>query len=256
MGSKLLILRILFVSRSCQSDFELQIFQLRGENAVSLSRLEEVIARMQKDRTYNTGQVRAEVCDAAVSTADDPIFKTSRTVSIQTDRETFIKSTEVSGGGASPTQNIPKKLNLDTIEQNLKSAAGPSAPPPPPPPPPLLPGLSGPPPPPPPPPPLPGNMGAPPPPPPPPLPGGGPPPPPPPPPPPGLPGAGPPPPPPPPGCGPPPPPPMGGFSLGQKVDKGPRKPAVEPTCPMKPLYWNRIQIQDNKYVTSTNVHSH
>lgn len=36
---------------------------------------------------------------------------------------------------------------------------------------------------------------------------------------------------------------MGSF--GQKVEKAPRKPAIEPACPMKPLYWNRIQIQDN-----------
>ncbi|XP_045917877.1 formin-1-like isoform X3 [Micropterus dolomieu] len=227
------------------SDFELQIFQLRGEHAVSISHLEGVIAKMQRDRAYNTRQERGEVCDAAVSTADDPIPKTCRTVGIQTDRETFIKSPEGDGSGLaqSPNQNVPKKLILDSIGLNLKAETAPG-PPGPPPPPPLPPGLSGPPPPPP-PPPLPNNMGAPPPPPqPPPLPGGGPPPPPPPPPPPGLPGAGPPPPPPPPpGCGPPPPPPMGGFS--QKVDKAPRKPAIEPACPMKPLYWTRIQIQDN-----------
>ncbi|XP_064780780.1 uncharacterized protein LOC135505661 [Oncorhynchus masou masou] len=49
----------------------------------------------------------------------------------------------------------------------------------------------------------------------------------------------PPPPPPPPGCVPPPPP-------GVLGDKPHRKPAVEPACPMKPLYWTRIQIQDNK----------
>ncbi|XP_076604687.1 formin-1 isoform X2 [Chaetodon auriga] len=229
------------------SDFELQIFQLRGENAVSVSHLEGVIAKMQRDRGYNTGQEQREVCDVAVSTADDPILKTCRTVGIQTDRETFIKSPEGDGSGLaqSPTQTMPKKLNLDSIGLNLKAETTPGPPGPPPPPPPPLPGLSGPPPPPPPPPPLPGNMGAPPPPPPPPFPGGGPPPPPPPPPPPGLPGAGPPPPPPPPGCGLPPPPPMGGFSLGQKVEKAPRKPAIEPACPMKPLYWTRIQIQDN-----------
>eukprot|EP00066_Takifugu_rubripes_P028283 XP_011617549.1 PREDICTED: formin-1-like [Takifugu rubripes] len=224
------------------SDYELRIFEVRGEHAVTVSRLEEVIARMRRDRTYNAGQVRPEVCDVAVSTADDPVLKSSRTVSIQTDRETFIKSPDGTGGLAlSPTQALPKKLNLDAIGLNLKAGAAP-APPPPPPPPPLPSGLPGPPPPP--PPPLPGNMGAPPPPPPPPpLPGGGPPPPPPPPPPPGLPGAVPPPPPPPPGCGPPPPPPMGGF--GQMQEKAPRKPTIEPTCPMKPLYWNRIQIQDN-----------
>lgn len=31
-------------------------------------------------------------------------------------------------------------------------------------------------------------------------------------------------------------------------EKAPRKPTIEPACPMKPLYWTRIQIQDNKYV--------
>lgn len=36
---------------------------------------------------------------------------------------------------------------------------------------------------------------------------------------------------------------MAGFA--QAVEKGPRKPSVEPACPMKPLYWTRIQIQDN-----------
>ncbi|XP_074547891.1 formin isoform X2 [Halichoeres trimaculatus] len=249
------------------SDFELRIFQLRGENAVSMSHLEGVITKMQKDRSYNAGLERG-FCDVAVSTDEDPVPKTCRTVGIQTDRETFIKSPEgdPSGLAQSPGQNVPKKLNLDSVGLNKKGEASsvPPAPPPPPPPPPappppgfsapppappLPPGLSGPPPAPPPPPPFPGSIGAPPPPPPPPpppLPGGGPPPPPPPPPPPGFPGAGPPPPPPPPpGFGAPPPPPMGGFGFGQKVEKPPRKPAVEPACPMKPLYWNRIQIQDN-----------
>ncbi|KAM4542036.1 formin isoform 1-T1 [Odontesthes bonariensis] len=243
------------------SDFELNIFQLRGEHAVSISNLEGVIAKLQRDQLYSTGQERGEVRDAAVSTADDLSPKTCRTVGIQTDRETFIKSPEGDGGGLalSPNQSLPKKLNLDSIGLNLKAETtpGPSCPPPPPPPPPPLPpSLSGPPPPPPPPPPLPGHTGVPPPPPPPPLPPGcgpppppplppgcGPPPPPPPPPPPGLPGSGPPPPPPPPGCGPPPPPPMGGF--GQKVETAPRKSAIEPACPMKPLYWTRIQIQEN-----------
>ncbi|KAK1893397.1 Formin [Dissostichus eleginoides] len=233
------------------SDFELKMFQLRGEHAVSMSQLELEISKMQRDRGYSAGHLRGEVRDAATSTTDDLISKTYRTVSIQTDRESFIRSPEGEGGVQSPNQNVPKKLNLDSMGLNQKpeAAPGPSgAPPPPPPPPPLPPGLSGPPPPPPPPPPLPGTTGAPPPPPPPPpLPGGGPPPPPPPPP--GLPGFGPPPPPPPPpglpGGGPPPPPPMGGFSFVPKVEKAPRKVAVEPACPMKPLYWTRIQIQDN-----------
>ncbi|TNM95549.1 hypothetical protein fugu_016632 [Takifugu bimaculatus] len=80
-----------------ESDYELRIFEVRGEHAVTVSRLEEVIARMRRDRTYNAGQVRPEVCDVAVSTADDPVLKSSRTVSIQTDRETFIKSPDGTG---------------------------------------------------------------------------------------------------------------------------------------------------------------
>nr|XP_034964263.1 formin-2 isoform X1 [Zootoca vivipara] len=139
------------------------------------------------------------------------------------------------------------------------------APPPPPPlpgmgvpPPPPLPGMTGPPPPPPlpgtgvpPPPPLPG-MVAPPPPPPPPLPGAGAPPPPPPP----LPGMGVPPPPPAglpqlPGFL-PPPLPAGLFVMGMNQEKGSRKHAIEPSRPMKPLYWTRIQLH-NKRDTSASL---
>ncbi|KAM9777272.1 formin [Neosynchiropus ocellatus] len=261
-----------------RADFELHIFEVRGEHAVAISNLEAVITKLQQDSGLSPSQMCAGVRDIGVSTSDDAVIKTCRTVAIQTDRETFIRSPDGDGGvpSQSPNQNIPKKLNLDTIELNLKTpvapglsgapppppplppglSGGPPPPPPlppgfsggPPPPPPLPPGLSGGPPPPPPPPPglsgppppppLPSSMGGMPPPPPP-LPGGGPPPPPPPP---GVPGFGPPPPPPPPGGG-PPPPPFGGF--GQRVEKAPRKAAIEPACPMKPLYWTRIQIQDS-----------
>ncbi|XP_062493350.1 formin-2 isoform X1 [Pezoporus occidentalis] len=143
---------------------------------------------------------------------------------------------------------------------------------PPPPPPPPLPGAGVPPPPPlpgagvPPPPPLPG-AGVPPPPP---LPGAGVPPPPP------LPGAGVPPPPPPlPGLGmpPPAPPPLPGgapaqgstypavpqgcgflppllpsglFAMGMNQEKGSRKHVIEPSRPMKPLYWTRIQLHSKR----------
>ncbi|XP_055957484.1 formin-2 isoform X1 [Patella vulgata] len=82
-------------------------------------------------------------------------------------------------------------------------------------------------------PPLPGNMNPPPPPPPPP-PGMGPPPPPPPPP-----GMGPPAPPPLPGMGPPPPPPPPGSIT---KTKGPSKPMISPKSPMKPLFWQRLQV--------------
>ncbi|KAM9297584.1 formin-2 [Morus bassanus] len=147
--------------------------------------------------------------------------------------------------------------------------------PPPPPPPPPLPGAGVPPPPPPPPPPLPGAGVPPPPPPPPPLPGADVPPPPP------LPGAGVPPPPPPlPGLGmpPPAPPPLPGaapplpapaqgstypavsqvcgflppplpsglFAIGMNQEKGSRKHVIEPSRPMKPLYWTRIQLHSKR----------
>ncbi|XP_077076428.1 formin isoform X2 [Siphateles boraxobius] len=67
-----------------------------------------------------------------------------------------------------------------------------------------------------------------------------------------------PPPPPPPmtGCGLPPPPPVlhsisnpthgVGIFLSTAADNPPRKRLVEPVCPMKSLYWTRIQIQDNR----------
>ncbi|KAF2974067.1 hypothetical protein EK904_010142 [Melospiza melodia maxima] len=73
---------------------------------------------------------------------------------------------------------------------------------------------------------------------------------PPPPPPPPLPGLGPPVPPPLPGSGLPPPPPPPGpglfFNSTLSSNQGPRKPAIEPGRPMKPLYWTRIQLQDNR----------
>lgn len=51
------------------------------------------------------------------------------------------------------------------------------------------------------------------------------------------------PPPPPPGLAPPPPPGLS-FGLSSSSSQCPRKPAIEPSCPMKPLYWTRIQIND------------
>uniref|UniRef100_A0A8C1M4T5 Formin 1 n=1 Tax=Cyprinus carpio TaxID=7962 RepID=A0A8C1M4T5_CYPCA len=262
------------------------IFQVRGEHAEVVSRLESLISGMQRTQVYNTVQERGEMQDVCVSTEDEQPPKSFRNVCVQTDRETFIKTPAGDGARPEPSSSPPKKLDLDSISMSLgvgpappplpgSSAPPPApplpgfahAPPPPPPPPgapppPGLPGAPPPPPPlpgaPPPPPPPPGLPGAPPPPPP--LPGAPPPPglpgapppppplpgaPPPPPPPPGLPGA-PPPPPPMPGFGAPPPPPaLGGFGFGQVTEKAPRKPAVEPACPMKPLYWSRIQIQDN-----------
>uniref|UniRef100_A0A1A7X4Q9 Drebrin n=1 Tax=Iconisemion striatum TaxID=60296 RepID=A0A1A7X4Q9_9TELE len=81
-----------------QSDSQLKVFQLRGEHAATVSQLEGVIAKLQRDKLRSTGLDPVQFCDVAVSTTDDLTPKTSRTVAIQTDRETFIKSPE--GGGA------------------------------------------------------------------------------------------------------------------------------------------------------------
>ncbi|ESO96477.1 hypothetical protein LOTGIDRAFT_159891 [Lottia gigantea] len=67
--------------------------------------------------------------------------------------------------------------------------------------------------------------------------GGGPPPPPP-----LPPGMGPPPPPPLPGMGPPPPPPLPGAPGSLIKAKGPSKPVISPKSPMKPLFWQRLQV--------------
>lgn len=252
-----------------QAQFELQAFRIRGEHAVITAKLEETIENLKYEIEHRWQGGCEEMRDVCVSTNDDCPPKTFRNVCIQTDRETFLKPCEGEGKTTRSNQIIPKKLNISSLSQlsppndnkdtqvPLQSAEGMSssqqkAPPPPPPPPlpiaippppPLPPGL-GPLPPAPPPPPA--NTGPPPPPPPPPPLSAGPPPPPPPPPLPNTPtlpdSKGPPPAPAPPGLAPPPPPGLF-FGVGPS-SQCPRKPAIEPSCPMKPLYWTRIQISD------------
>ncbi|XP_071971573.1 formin-1 isoform X2 [Engystomops pustulosus] len=237
---------------SLKTQFEVEIFNVRGEQAVHTSRLEESIQSLQNELENIVNKGKGELKDACISTEDENPPKTFRNVYIQTDRDTFLKPSEEENKTQKNNHILPKKLNIPLLNQGLISpteAQEPSSivPPPPPPlpfsipPPPPLPNFK--PPVPPPPPPLPGPG----PPPPPPLPGTGPPPPPPlpgtgPPPPPPPPGFGPPPPPPPPGGGPPPPPAFGSF-FGVSRDLPPRKPPIEPGCPMKSLYWTRIQLK-------------
>nr|XP_033807487.1 formin-1 isoform X2 [Geotrypetes seraphini] len=224
-----------------KAQFELEIFNVRGEQAVLTSSLEDEIQKLKcmlENRLTGGGN---QVHDVCVSTEDDNPPKTFRTVCIQTDRETFIRPCEEEKT-AKNSQATPKKLNLASLNQsanslmNSKDMGCPVSKPncvPPPPPPPLphfAPTSVLPPPPPPLPPPPPPPL-------PPPLPGSGPSlPPPPPPPPPLLPGAG--------------PPhafPLSGFLFSDSSisSTGPRKPAIEPSCPMKPLYWTRIQVKDS-----------
>ncbi|XP_054233793.1 formin-1 isoform X4 [Homo sapiens] len=254
-----------------QAQFELRAFHIRGEHAMITARLEETIENLKHELEHRWRGGCEERKDVCISTDDDCPPKTFRNVCVQTDRETFLKPCESESKTTRSNQLVPKKLNISSLSQlsppndhkDIHAALQPmegmasnqqkALPPPPasiPPPPPLPSGLgslspappmppvsAGPPlpPPPPPPPPLPppSSAGPPPPPPPPPLPNSPAPP---------NPG-GPPPAPPPPGLAPPPPPGLF-FGLGSSSSQCPRKPAIKPSCPMKPLYWTRIQISD------------
>ncbi|XP_021394951.2 formin-1 isoform X3 [Lonchura striata] len=266
-----------------KSQFELRVFHIRGEHAVSTAQLEETIAHLKNELDNKLNRRNEKAKDIGVSTEDDNPPKAYRNVCIQTDRETFIKPSEEENRAVKNTQIVPKKLNISSLTHSISAQSENKdnynvqssesvfscqqkqmlPPPPPPPPPPPLP---------PPPPPLPDSSLSAVVPPPPPLPmgpasltsqfGSGPPLPPPlsegcrnfqappPPPPPPLPGLGPPVPPPLPGSGLPPPPPPPGpglfFNSTLSSNQGPRKPAIEPGRPMKPLYWTRIQLQDNR----------
>ncbi|KAK5852722.1 hypothetical protein PBY51_006568 [Eleginops maclovinus] len=244
-----------------QEDFGRELSRLRVENEDNVARLESTVYELQAQLSQAGTRHHGELKDVAVSTGDDFLHKSFRTVCVQTDRETFVKTLEDGEGaaraGTSPQQQrvTPKKLDLTSISLSLAghrddtssfSHDPPSLPPPvqppseqppapsqttkthnlPPPPPPPPPCLSSP---------LNLMQNS----------HSAPPPPPPPPPPPSTPGSAPPPPPPPstPGSAPPPPPPP---AWGFIVEKPPRKPTVEPSRPMKPLYWTRIQIKDSK----------
>uniref|UniRef100_F7BC74 FH2 domain-containing protein n=1 Tax=Monodelphis domestica TaxID=13616 RepID=F7BC74_MONDO len=235
-----------------QAQFELRVFHIRGEHAVITARLEETIENLKCELEHRLSGGCDKTRDVCISTEDDNPPKTFRNVYIQTDRETFLKHNEDESKTIKSNQIVPKKLNISSLNhisppndnkdttsifQSLESCPSSqqqSSPIPAPPlpiiipaPPPLPPGLGPPP-----------SAGTPPPPPPLPIP-------------PPLPSTGPPPPPPPapPGIGTPPPPPpfFGGNTSFSQI---PRKPAIEPSCPMKPLYWTRIQISGGSQSTT------
>ncbi|MEQ2215502.1 hypothetical protein XENOCAPTIV_001889 [Xenoophorus captivus] len=216
-----------------QGDYELQLYKLREENRDNVDHLELIIAELRAKVTqvqsYNQGGLK----DVAVSTPDGFLHKSFHNVSIQTDKENFVNSSEDGEVNLQQQMGIPKKLDMACISLNLSGQTGDvlsssstftflqtlppgeslpqpgacfqNSPPakqdclsPPPPPPPSF-SLCLPPP----PPPLPQSaLGV---------------------------------------AHPPPPPPVGGVM----VEKPPRKPAVEPSRAIKPLYWTRIQIQDD-----------
>ncbi|XP_051510335.1 formin-like [Myxocyprinus asiaticus] len=216
-----------------QVDFKLQLFRIHEKNEEVLSKLGATIVSLQRERVKDNHR------DIAVSTEDYIKPRAFHSVAIQT--ETFIKSDEAKEAQSrslDPQPSVPKNVDLNSTK-NLNFIGKQRTVPPPlstsplPPPPPVLP-----PPPPPPPPPAPtvSSLPAQP------L---------------DVPRCVPPPPPPMGGCGSPsppppilgsfpPPPPGVGIFFNRVTDNTPRKPSVEPVCPMKPLYWTRIQIQDKR----------
>ncbi|KAM9355178.1 formin-like isoform 1-T1 [Pholidichthys leucotaenia] len=252
---------LLQLKRECKEELEKlkeqyvqELCRFTEENE-DVSRLESAVAELQSRLIQTGGHHGRELRDVSVSTTDDLSYKSFRTVCIQTDQEMFIKTPENDDclGGANPCPQqqkvTPKKLDMASVSLNLTRPPGeapllsgqhpnsqaslpakpddapppPPLPPPPPPPPPCFfqgqnhkqSSSNGPPPPPPPPPPCFPS--------PPPLLGSG--------------------------LPPPPPPPVGGLVF----DKPPRKPVVEPSRPMKPLHWTRIQIQDTNNSTLWNI---
>ncbi|XP_016384671.1 formin [Sinocyclocheilus rhinocerous] len=219
-----------------QVDFKLELFQLQKKNEEDLSRLGTTIASLQRERDRNHR-------DAAVSTEDNIKPRAFRSVCIQTERETVNKPEEAKETQSRGFDPLPKNADLNSTKNftgKLKTVPPPApppvslqlqmdsnnTPPPPPPPPPTGPCTPNVPP-------LPAQPLE-------------------------RPGSVPPPPPPPmTGCGvpppvlhsappPPPPPPGVGIFSSKAADNPARKPSMEPVCPMKPLYWTRIQIQDNR----------
>ncbi|KAF7230921.1 formin isoform X2 [Nothobranchius furzeri] len=223
-----------------QEDYELKLSRQKLENKEKIFRLESVLNDLQAKLSQVWTHQPGEQKDEAVFTTDDFLHKSFRTVGIQTDREAFIRISEDEDvprrACRSPLlQKVaPNKLDMVSIRlslagQNDESSSSSSAPetcvhPLPPedtqphsepagPTKQITPPLP------------PSLCPAPPPPP---LP----------------------PPPPVPGAAPPPPPPLAG---GLTIDKPPRKPALEPSRPMKPLYWTRIQIQDDNNNSLWNI---
>ncbi|KAL1253744.1 hypothetical protein QQF64_015973, partial [Cirrhinus molitorella] len=231
-----------------QADFKHELFQLQKKNEEDLSRLGATIASLQREKDKERDRAHRDV---AVSTEDTIKPQAFRSVCIQTEKEAFVKSEEAKEALSRNFDPLPKNADLNStknfagkqkidhppapspvsLQLQMDGNNIPSSPPPPPPPPPpgpCTPNV----------PPLPaqpldrpGSVPAPPPPPPPPMTGCG------------LPPA-----PPPPNLhsGPLPPPPGVGIFHNKAEENPPRKPSVEPVCQMKPLYWTRIQIQDNR----------
>ncbi|XP_068564522.1 formin [Cebidichthys violaceus] len=104
-----------------QEDFGQELSRLRVENENNVARLAEQQAKLSQVGTRRRGELK----DVAVSTEDNFVHKSFRTVCIQTDRETFVKTHEDGEDSGrvctSPQQQkvTPKKLDLASISLSL-----------------------------------------------------------------------------------------------------------------------------------------
>uniref|UniRef100_A0A674IQ49 Formin 1 n=1 Tax=Terrapene triunguis TaxID=2587831 RepID=A0A674IQ49_9SAUR len=104
-----------------KSQFELQIFHIRGEHAVSNTKLEETIANLKNELENKLNRRNEEAKDVCVSTEDDNPPKTYRNVYIQTDRETFIKPSKEENIPVKNNQMVPKKLNISSLNHSISA---------------------------------------------------------------------------------------------------------------------------------------
>ena len=104
-----------------KSQFELRVFHIRGEHAVSTAQLEETIAHLKNELDNKLNRRNEEARDIGVSTEDDNPPKTYRNVCIQTDRETFIKPSEEENRAVKNNQIVPKKLNISSLTHSIST---------------------------------------------------------------------------------------------------------------------------------------
>ncbi|KAJ0060977.1 hypothetical protein NL108_003323, partial [Boleophthalmus pectinirostris] len=199
-----------------QEDYAEELCRLKEESDVSVARLEFTIIELQSRLSQSESRRHGDVRDASVSTGDDAPHKSFHDICIQTDHETFVMISDNEDGTNNLQKVEPQKLDIDLISSRLSgqnedhSSRNHKS--------------------------FTGhlindrlplnsnseNI-------------------------------------PPPPRVPPPAPPLPQSGIGLLlpppplpfgcVDKAPRKPTVEPSRPMKPLYWTRIQIQDDNKET-------
>ncbi|CAB1413974.1 unnamed protein product [Pleuronectes platessa] len=115
-----------------QEEFGRELSSLRVDHEDSVARLESTVAELQARLSQAGSQTRGEVRDVSVSTGDDCLQKSFRTVCVQTDRETFVRTPEdgeVTETSPRPQKVTPRKLDLASISLSLAGQWEDTAPP-------------------------------------------------------------------------------------------------------------------------------